>query len=104
MFKWLTDYRAFKAKKKKKESDEPYIEIVSEGIDPIGRLKMEFDWNEAFIIDLRKNGFDGDSEEEIIQKWFQAITQSHLDILLDSNDEELALRAKINSEEHPNLS
>lgn len=103
MFKWLTDFKNYRKRKNKKESDEPYIEIISEGIDSVGRLKIEFDWNTAFIIDLRKNGFDGDSEEEIVQKWFQAITRSHLDIFLE-DDNELALKAKINPEEHPGLS
>lgn len=100
MFKWLKDYKEYVARKNKKASSEPYIEIISEGIDPVGRVKIEFDWNTAFILQLRKNGFEGSSEEEIIQKWFQAITLSHSDILFD---DELATRAKINPAEHPDL-
>jgi hypothetical protein len=101
MFKWLTDYKLYLVRKKKKASSDPYIEIISEGIDSVGRIKIEFDWNTAFILHLRNNGFEGTSEEEIIQKWFQAITLSHSDILLD--DDLLASRAKITPANHPDL-
>ncbi len=102
MLKWYNDYKQYRQKKSKRESNEPYIEIISEGIDSVGRLKIEFDWNKAFIMDLRKNGFEGNSEEEIVQKWFQAITRSHLDIFLEEDDA-LAAQAKINPTGHPDL-
>jgi len=103
MFKWFKQFKEYKERKTKKESDKPYIEIISEGIDSVGRLKIEFDWNTAFIMDCRRNGFNGSSEEEIIQKWFQAITADNMAKILDEDDINAA-KAAINSESHPDLS
>lgn len=52
------------------ESTTPYFEILSEietGID--GKTKLEMDWNPAFIEELRRKGYMGESEQDIIQKW-----------------------------------
>lgn len=49
---------------------------------------FELDWNEYFITDLKKNGygFDGDPEEEIVDRWFRDIVQNMLaDEGLDTN-------------------
>ena len=41
---------------------------------------FELDWNDFFITDLKKNGygFDGDPEEEIVDRWFRDIVQNML--------------------------
>lgn len=41
---------------------------------------FELDWNDYFIADLKKNGygFDGDPEEEIVDRWFRDIVQNML--------------------------
>lgn len=49
---------------------------------------FELDWNEYFITELQKNGygFDGDPEEEIVDRWFRDIVRNMLsDEGLDSN-------------------
>jgi len=102
MFKWLKQYSEYRSRQKKKNSGEPYIEIISEGVDPMGRVKIEFDWNDAFIAHLRKNGFDGRSEEEVIEGWFQAITKSNLADFLEE-DQLLAEQTRINPTGHPDL-
>ncbi len=88
MFSWFKNLKLNQARKIKKNSNEPYVEIISEGIDEMGRLKFEFDWNKAFISNLYSNGYTGSSEEEIVQKWFQSITTSNLGKLSDFNDDE----------------
>ena len=34
---------------------------------------FELDWNEFFIRDLRLNGYQGDSEEQIVDAWFKEL-------------------------------
>jgi hypothetical protein len=34
---------------------------------------FELDWNEYFVRDLRLNGYQGDSEEEIVDAWFKEL-------------------------------
>jgi hypothetical protein len=49
---------------------------------------FELDWNEYFITELRKNGygFEGDPEEEIVDRWFRDIVRNMLsDEGLDTN-------------------
>lgn len=50
-------------------SNEPYIKIIGDSIDPDRGLELTLDWNDAFIVYLRANGYYGTSEESIIQQW-----------------------------------
>lgn len=61
-------------RKKVKESKEPYLEIVAEKITEQG-LKLEMDWNKPMIKYLKKSGFKGNSEEEIVFKYMSAINR-----------------------------
>lgn len=51
-----------------KDSNEPWCQVVGEGIID-GQLKLELDWNDAFIEFLLENGFTGKTDEEIVAKW-----------------------------------
>lgn len=59
----------------KKES---YIRVVDTQFDPKNPANgfFELDWNSIFIDELRKAGYNGDTEEEIVDKWFKAICQN----------------------------
>lgn len=48
--------------------NEPYCHVVGEGVVD-GQLKLELDWNDAFIDFLLENGFTGKTDEEIVAKW-----------------------------------
>jgi hypothetical protein len=41
---------------------------------------FELDWNEPFIVELKKSGygFDGDPEEEIVDRWFRDLARNML--------------------------
>jgi hypothetical protein len=58
----------------KKRSKKPWVEIVSDGIED-GQVKLEFEWNDAFIKEIRDHGFVGHTEEECIQQWLEALTR-----------------------------
>lgn len=54
--------------------NEPWIGIKNDGYDPkqgVSGLFFEFDWNNQWISYLKENGYRGQSDEEIVEKWFQ---------------------------------
>lgn len=55
-------------------SAEPWVEIYSESFDPTKGIKLELDWNDAFIQYLRDNGITGIDEDTIVQKWLAVIS------------------------------
>lgn len=63
-------------RKRKKDSSEPWVEIVSEHYDEISKqVEIKLDWNKAFITMLRKNGYTGSSEQEIVDKYFKRLSE-----------------------------
>ena len=60
---------------------EPYVTVLETKVDPDNPASgyFELDWNSYFIDDLRKAGYTGITEEEIIDKWFKALCQNILD-------------------------
>jgi hypothetical protein len=57
---------------------EPYIRVVDTQFDPKNPANgyFELDWNSIFIDELKKAGYNGANEEEIVDKWFKAICQN----------------------------
>ena len=57
---------------------EPYITVVDTHFDKTNPANgyFELDWNTYFIEELVKSGYTGNSEEEIVDKWFKAICQN----------------------------
>jgi len=65
-----TDAKAEATKKK-----EPYVAVLNVEMkkDNPRNGFFELDWNEYFVRDLRINGYNGDSEEEIVDAWFKEL-------------------------------
>ena len=61
---------------------EPYIAVLDTHVnkDNIRNGFFELDWNEYFILELRRNGYgeQGDPEEEIVDRWFRDIVYQML--------------------------
>ena len=58
------------------DSEEPWVELVGTG-DATGDNKgveIRLDWNDAFIKQLRANGFDLPDEDDVVQLWLQSIS------------------------------
>jgi hypothetical protein len=70
-------------RRKYKHSSEPWISIIGDVEDAKKGLKLDMDWNDAFIQYLRQNGIIGISDEEVVARW---ITTLHSQ-LLDESDE-----------------
>lgn len=57
---------------------EPYIAVIDTHFDPKNPANgyFELDWNTHFIQQLVASGYTGNTEEEIVDKWFNAICQN----------------------------
>jgi hypothetical protein len=65
-----SDAKAEATKKK-----QPYVTVLNVEMKDNNPRNgfFELDWNEFFIRDLRLNGYQGDSEEEIVDAWFKEL-------------------------------
>lgn len=69
------------AKEVATEKGEPYISIVSVELDPddIGNGSFELDWNDKFIINLVRAGYQrkpNEDESVIVDRWFQDVCRN----------------------------
>lgn len=72
--------------KSKKKSDkdlatergEPYIAILSMDVDPtdINSGAFEFDWNDKFIANLMRAGYQGKTDADLVDQWFQNVCRN----------------------------
>lgn len=51
-----------------KASPDPWVEIEGWAETPQG-VKVELEWNEAFVEELKKQGITGADEDQVVQKW-----------------------------------
>jgi hypothetical protein len=60
------------------EKGEPYISILSMDVDPndINSGAFEFDWNEKFIANLVRAGYQGRTDADLVDQWFQAVCRN----------------------------
>jgi len=61
---------------------EPWVSVLDTHVnkDNIKNGFFELDWNDLFIVQLKQAGygFDGDPEEEIVDRWFRDIVKNML--------------------------
>ena len=87
-----------KAKPKKTDKEiataagEPYVSILSMDIDPkdINNGAFELDWNEKFISNLVRAGYQlkaGEPEHDIVDRWFQNVCRN---VVLETFEQEQA--------------
>jgi hypothetical protein len=62
------------------KNKQPYVCVLDTHIDPKDPANgyFELDWNSYFIDDLRKAGYTGKTDEEILDNWFKALCQNVL--------------------------
>lgn len=68
------------------EKEEPRLDVVHLGIEPDGKVKVQLDWNRAFIRHLKDNGITGDTEDEAVQKYLTMLTHNELQGELDPEE------------------
>ena len=59
-------------------NDEPYIKVLQvdfESTQPnVG--SFELDWNDEFVNMLKQHGYQGQTDEEIVDRWFQTLCRT----------------------------
>lgn len=73
---------------------EPWVNVIRIGINPEnpGAGYFELDWNDEFVEFLQQSGYDGRSDEEIVNKWFNNVCST---VLLQAQaDQDYGLQAE----------
>ena len=62
------------------EAKEPWVNVIKMGIDPENVVQgyFELDWNDEFVQYLMSQGIAGDSDEDVVNKWFNAVCRTVL--------------------------
>lgn len=62
--------------------EEPWVAVLDTKVNPENPRNgfFELDWNEYFIVQLKQAGygFDGDPDEEIVDRWFRDLARNVL--------------------------
>jgi hypothetical protein len=60
------------------EKKEPYIAVLDTKVnkDNVRNGFFELDWNEYFVLQLTEAGYQGVTEEEIVDQWFQELCRN----------------------------
>ena len=59
--------------------NEPWVGIIDNGFDNkegVNGLYFELDWNDQWVEYLRKNGYHGVNDEQIVEQWFSDVCRS----------------------------
>jgi hypothetical protein len=53
----------------------PWVKVLQTHVDQTNPRNgfFELDWNEYFVLNLKKNGYPGSTDEEIVDGWFKVL-------------------------------
>ncbi|QDJ96496.1 hypothetical protein Xoosp13_310 [Xanthomonas phage Xoo-sp13] len=63
-------------REKQRNSSEPWVEVIGQEFNADGDLKIQLDWNDAFIKYLRSNGFKGQTDDILVQMWVSSLSRN----------------------------
>lgn len=61
---------------KLKTSDDPWIDIIGSDVDPTKGLQLTMDWNDAFIEQLRAQGYKGTTEQALVAQYLLVLSNN----------------------------
>ena len=64
--------------KTKGKSEEPVVKVIKVHVQPDNPRNgfFELDWNDEFVNMLQQSGYQGQTEEEIVDRWFQTLCRT----------------------------
>lgn len=76
--KYVNKVSGNKTKDEATARKEPYVAVLETHVNPenIRNGFFELDWNEYFVLQLKQAGYKGNSEEEIVDQWFQELCRN----------------------------
>lgn len=68
---------------------EPWVDVVSIDVDPEdpGAGSFELDWNDTFVAKLVRAGYQGKTDQDIVDNWFRAVCRN---VVLETWEQEQA--------------
>lgn len=81
-------------KERATKNGEPYIDILKVNLDNENPSygSFEMDWNELFVNKLRSMGYPGETDEIVVDLWFQSVCRN---ILMETWEQDVANRDNI---------
>lgn len=60
------------------EKKEPWVAVLDTHVnkDNIRNGFFELDWNEYFVLELKQAGYSGETEEAVVDQWFQELCRN----------------------------
>ena len=71
------------------EAGEPWVEVLGIDIDKDnpGAGSFELDWNDKFVANLVRAGYQGKTDQDIVDNWFRSVCQN---VVLENYEQEQA--------------
>ena len=71
------------------EAGEPWVEVISMDIDKDnpGQGSFELDWNDKFVANLIRAGYQGKTDQDIVDNWFRTVCQN---VVMENYEQEMA--------------
>jgi len=71
------------------EAGEPWVEVLSIDIDKDnpGAGSFELDWNDKFVANLIRSGYQGKTDQDLVDNWFRSVCQN---VVLENYEQEQA--------------
>lgn len=68
---------------------EPWVEVLGVEVDPndLGQGAFELDWNDIFVARLIKSGYQGKTDQDIVDNWFKEVCRN---VVLETWEQEMA--------------
>lgn len=62
----------------KAKSEEPMVKVLNMNVNPDNPRNgfFELDWNDEFVNMLTQHGYQGNTQEEIVDRWFQTLCRT----------------------------
>jgi len=78
------------AKELATEAGEPYVAILGMDIDPenLHQGSFELDWNEKFVANLIRAGYQGKTDADVVDLWFQNVCRH---VVLETYEQDQAM-------------
>lgn len=79
------------AKELATERGEPYVAVISMDVDPdnLHQGAFELDWNEKFVANLLRAGYQGKTDSDIVDQWFQNVCRH---VVMETWEQEQAIK------------
>lgn len=71
------------------ETGEPWVEVIGIDIDKDnpGAGSFELDWNDKFVANLIRAGYQGKTDQDIVDNWFRSVCQN---VVMENYEQEQA--------------